>query len=81
MKPLNNKMFTFQNWYTHNHIFLVYIKVFTMKIFLKQEYHCFVEMISICDVMQVPAENDREHWPVNKFQHILAHFSDQVRYY
>lgn len=37
-------------------------------------------MIGICDVMQVPAESDREHWPVNKFQHILAHFSDQVGY-
>ena len=36
-------------------------------------------MIGICDVMQVPAESDREHWPVNKFQHILAHFSDQVK--
>ena len=35
-------------------------------------------MIDICDVMEVPAEDDHEHWPVNKFQHILAHFSDQV---
>ena len=46
----------------------------------QQEYHCFVEMIGICNVMQVPAASDREHWPVNKFQHILAHFSDQVKY-
>ena len=38
-------------------------------------------MISICETMQVPAENDNEHWPVNKFQHILAHFSDQVSMY
>ena len=36
-------------------------------------------MIDICDIMRVPAEDDHEHWPVNKFQHILAHFSDQVR--
>ena len=47
----------------------------------KQEYDCFVKMISICETMQVPAENDNEHWPVNKFQHILAHFSDQVSMY
>ena len=49
-------------------------------LFFKQEYYCFVKMIGTCDAMQVPAGSDHEHWPVNKFQHILAHFSDQVNY-
>jgi len=37
-------------------------------------------MIGICDIMQVPSKCDQEHWPVNKFQYILAHFNDQVNY-
>jgi len=48
------------------------------KILFLQEYDCFLKMISVCGVVQVPTVQDQQHWRVDKFQHLLAHFSDQV---